>query len=250
LNTNIIPKQANFLRKLKKNKCLSEIMLNKTSINDDNTNEIMRLISNTQLETIYLYKNKISNFNDCLRIIGRTKLIKIIEDEKDVKKDTSFLFNLDLSDNPCLNLNTSKIDILRSLINDTNLFCLDLAHILLGTKPKDLQDSQENSKYRTEVNKLSEYLNKQFSMSPNNKINILKNFVKVNENIRPNNNDYCDNIDPIKLFSVRLQKDPITICQNGVSKHFCYQNNYYDDIFFYKDGAICKMENVVLDPSK
>ena len=161
LNTNIIPKQANFLRKLKKNKCLSEIMLNKTSINDDNTNEIMRLISNTQLENIYLYKNKISNFNDCLRIIGRTKLIKIIEDEKDVKKDTSFLFNLDLSDNPCLNLNTSKIDILRSLINDTNLFCLDLAHILLGAKPKDIPDSQENSKYRTEVNKLSEYLNKE-----------------------------------------------------------------------------------------
>ena len=161
LNTNIIPKQANFLRKLKKNKCLSEIMLNKTSINDDNTNEIMRLISNTQLETIYLYKNKISNFNDCLRIIGRTKLIKIIEDEKEVKKENSFLLNLDLSDNPCLNLNTSKIDILRSLINDTNLFCLDLAHILLGTKPKDLQDSQENSKYRTEVNKLSEDLNKE-----------------------------------------------------------------------------------------
>jgi hypothetical protein len=161
LNTNIIPKQANFLRKLKKNKCLSEIMLNKTSINDDNTNEIMRLISNTQLETIYLYKNKISNFNDCLRIIGRTKLIKIIEDEKEVKKENSFLLNLDLSDNPCSNLNTSKIDILRSLINDTNLFCLDLAHILLGTKPKDLQDSQENSKYRTEVNKLSEDLNKE-----------------------------------------------------------------------------------------
>ena len=161
LNTNIIPKQANFLRKLKKNKCLTEIMLNKTNIDNNNTNEIMRLISNTQLETIYLYKNKISNFNDCLRIIGRTKLIKIFEDEKDVKKDPSFLFNLDLSENPCQNLNTSKIEILRNLINDTNLFCLDLSHILLGVRPKDLPDSQENSKYRAEVNKLSENLNKE-----------------------------------------------------------------------------------------
>ena len=161
LNSNIIPKQANFLRKLKKNKCLTEIMLNKTSIDDNNTNDIMRLISNTQLDTIYLYKNKISNFNDCLRIIGRTKLIKIINDEKEVKKDPSFLFNLDLSENPCLNLNSSKISILRSLIDDTNLFCLDLSHILLGVKPKDLPDSQENSKYRAEVNKLSEDLNKE-----------------------------------------------------------------------------------------
>ena len=161
LNTNIIPKKAHFLRKLKKNKCLTEIMLNKTSIDNNNTNEIMRLISNTQLDTIYLYKNKITNFNDCLRIIGRTKLIKIINDEKEVKKDPSFLFNLDLSENPCLNLNTSKIEILRNLINDTNLFCLDLSHILLGVRPKDLPDSQENSKYRAEVNKLSEDLNKE-----------------------------------------------------------------------------------------
>ena len=84
-----------------------------------------------------------------------------IKYEKEVKKDPSFLFNLDLSENPCLNLNSSKISILRSLIDDTNLFCLDLSHILLGVKPKDLPDSQENSKYRAEVNKLSEDLNKE-----------------------------------------------------------------------------------------
>ena len=61
---------------------------------------------------------------------------------------------------------------------------------------------------------LNEYLNNQFLMSPNNKINMLKKFIKVNEHIRPNKNDYCDNIDPIKLFSVRLKKDPCTLCQN------------------------------------
>ena len=150
LKSNIISRQAHFLRKLKKNKILTEIMLNKTNINDNNTNEIMRLISNTQLDTIYLYKNKINNFNDCLRIIGRKKSVKNIEFEKDMEKDPLFLFNLDLSENPCLNLNISKIEILKRLIIDTNLFCLDLSHILLGAKPKDLEESQDNSKYRTE----------------------------------------------------------------------------------------------------
>jgi len=159
LNSNIIPRQAHFLRKLKKNKILTEILLNKTNISDNNTNEIMRLISNTQLDTIYLYKNKINNFNDCLRIIGRTKLVKNIENEKEIEKDPSFLLNLDLSENPCLNLNTSKIAILKDLIIDTNLFCLDLSHILLGAKPKDLEENQDNSKYRTEVNSLRDYLN-------------------------------------------------------------------------------------------
>jgi len=150
LKSNIIPRQAHFLIKLKNNKILTEIMINKTNINDNNTNEIMRLISNTQLETIYLYKNKINNFNDCLRIIGRTKSVKNIEFEKDMEKDPLFLFNLDLSENPCLNLNTSKIEILKRLIINTNLFCLDLSHILLGVKPKDLEESQDNSKYRIE----------------------------------------------------------------------------------------------------
>jgi len=97
---------------------------------------------------------------------------------------------------------------------------------------------------------LNEYLKNYFLMNPNNKINMLKKFIKAKENIRPNNNDYCDNIDPIKLLSARLKNDPITICQNGKSKHICYQNNYYDNLFYYKNGVICKMEDIILDPSK
>jgi len=80
----------------------------------------------------------------------------------------------------------------------------------------------------------------------------LKKFIKVKENVRPNNNDYCDNLDPIKLFNLRLENGPITICQNEKSKHICYQNSkgYYNNIFYFKNGVICKMENIILDPSK
>ena len=86
----------------------------------------------------------------------------------------------------------------------------------------------------------------------NYKINILKIFIKIKKNIRPNNNTYCDNLDPIKIFSLRLESKPITICQNKKSKHICYQNSkgYYNKNFFFKNGVICKMENIVLDPSK
>jgi hypothetical protein len=81
---------------------------------------------------------------------------------------------------------------------------------------------------------------------------ILKLFIKVKENIRPNNNDYCDSLDPIKLFNLRLESGQITICQTEKSNHICYQNNNekYNNIFHAKNGVICKMENIVLDPSK
>lgn len=80
------------------------------------------------------------------------------------------------------------------------------------------------------------------------KIYILKKFIKV----RPDYNDYCDSLDPIKLFNLRLKNEPIIICQNNKSKHICYHNinGNYNDIFYSKDGVICEMENIVLDPSK
>lgn len=89
------------------------------------------------------------------------------------------------------------------------------------------------------------------NLNKNYKIKILKIFIKV-KNIRPNNNNYCDNLDPIKLFNLRLENGPKTICQYEKSKHICYQNNngYYNNIFVEKNGVICKMENIVLDPSK
>ena len=86
----------------------------------------------------------------------------------------------------------------------------------------------------------------------NYKIKVLKMFIKIKEKIRPKKNDYCDNLDPIKIFNLRLKNKPIVICQNKKSKHICYQNRngYYNKIFYVKNGVICKMENIVLDPSK
>ena len=89
-------------------------------------------------------------------------------------------------------------------------------------------------------------------LNENYKFFLLKILIKPKKNIRPINNNYCDNLDPIKLFNLRLENEPITICLNQKSKHICYQNKngYYNDIFYYKNGVICKMENIVLDPSK
>ena len=175
LNNNTIPENTHFLKKLKKNKTLTQIYLNKSNFNEDNTNDIMRLISNTNIETLYLNFNKITDFKDCLRIISRTELILNKEEEEitkqndkennqkfnNIKAQSSFLINLNLSDNNCFNKNTSEIEILSNIIDKTTLYTLDLSHILYGNVPERYEKNQENNEYRAAVDKLQEKLDKE-----------------------------------------------------------------------------------------
>ena len=65
-------------------------------------------------------------------------------------------------------------------------------------------------------------------------------------------NTICDQIDPIYLLKQRIDKGPIIICSGKKSKHICYQNtnNHNNNIYAYKNGVICTMENIILDPSQ
>ena len=65
-------------------------------------------------------------------------------------------------------------------------------------------------------------------------------------------NSTCHLLDPINIFDVRLKNGPIEICNQKNTKHICYINprGFYNDIFANKDGVLCIMENIVLDPSK
>ena len=65
-------------------------------------------------------------------------------------------------------------------------------------------------------------------------------------------NTTCEIFDPINLIKRRVDNGPIEMCEGIKSKHVCYQNvkNYYNDIFYMKNGVFCEMENIVLDPLK
>jgi len=116
LNLNNIPSTVNLIKKLTKNRFLTKICFNDSNLGNRDMDSIMRFINFSYIENLYLHKNKITNFNNCLRLIFRTKLITI-EDEKDVKKKEklkvdSSLYNLDLSNNWCYNKNGKKIELL------------------------------------------------------------------------------------------------------------------------------------------
>ena len=102
---------------------------------------------------------------------------------------------------------------------------------------------------------LSNYINNinsELRKNPYNLINKLKMNINKNISLRPTDNSICDNLDPISIFNFRLKNEPLTFCETKTSKHVCYRNNngYYNDIFYSRSGVICKMENIILDPSK
>ena len=65
-------------------------------------------------------------------------------------------------------------------------------------------------------------------------------------------NSTCDILDPIKMFEKRLKNTPIEICNEKNTKHICYTNmpGYYADIMEHKNGTLCIMKNIVIDPFK
>ena len=134
----------------------------------------MRVISNTNIDYLYLYKNKINDFSQLLRIIYRTKLINKKEEEN--IKGSPYLYNLDLSNNDCYNKNIDKIKLLKEAIDNTTLYCLDISHILYGNRPDNFIKNYYNKNYKDMIDILNEELNRKEK-------NYIKNIRDMNFNI-------------------------------------------------------------------
>ena len=134
----------------------------------------MRVISNTNIDYLYLYKNKINDFSQLLRIIYRTKLIQK-EEEKNLR-GSPYLYNLDLSKNDCYNKNIDKINLLKEAIDNTTLYCLDISHILYGNRPDNFIKDYYNKNYKDMIDILNEELNRKEK-------NYIKNIRDMNFNI-------------------------------------------------------------------
>jgi len=111
LNQNNIPSNSNFLKKLKKNKFLTEIYFNKGNIGNSNTDDVMRVISNSHLDYLYLNKNKFFNFDQFLRILYLTKLVNS-DGEEDASYLDPYFYNLNLSYKNCYNKKYKKTKII------------------------------------------------------------------------------------------------------------------------------------------
>ena len=170
LNLNLIPSDINFFKALKKNRSLKEIYLYNCGIFSENSNEINRIISNTNIECLYLSNNNIYDFNQFIRIIYRNTLIK--NNEENILSENPCLHNLNMNKNYCSNKNNEKFKLINEGIKNTNLSCLDISQVLLEKdfikKKKNFsfekRDQEENPhvqkpKEINEINEMIGYLN-------------------------------------------------------------------------------------------
>ena len=219
LNENKIPSNINIFKALKKNRSLEEIYFYGCGINSEKTDEIESLINNTNLQYLYLYANKIHDFNQYIRIIYKTTLI---ENKKEKKKkifiDNPDLFDINMSNADCYNQNAEKLDILLEGMKNTNLSILDLSSVL---KEANNYDYNLNYKYYNTVNRMIDYLSKkqkEFKKA-------LKEFLEIQLN-NENNNNNLDNKDKKDFESFYINN-----INNPNFKHDTYIREKYNELF-------------------
>ena len=184
LNENKIPFDIDFFKALKKNRSLEEIYFYDCDINSERVDEIERIISNTNLQLLYLYKNKIHDFNQYIRILYRTNLIKNQKEKaRNILINYPSLFNLNMNNSKCYNQNSEKLDLMLEGFKSTNLSILDLSSVLVDPH---FEDNNVNFKYYTEVIKILNYLKdkqKEYKKALNdilvNKVDVEKNEEKL-----------------------------------------------------------------------
>lgn len=100
------------------------------------------------------------------------------------------------------------------------------------------------------------FINKNNSIINNNTLS--QNYSLINNSnitfneIKNNKESTCNILDPIFMLGERLNTTPLQICENQLTKHICYSTKNVKNVHSMatKDGVICKIENMVIDPSK
>ena len=119
------------------------------------------------------------------------------------------------------------------------IILLYICDIQINKVNKEVKDEFDNNNDNIDIN------DENLLKNENNKLNDI--FQAQDKKI-----ENCEEIDPINLYEKRIKNGPINICLGKNTKHICYANinNYYNEIFAHKNGVICLMENIILDPSK
>ena len=221
LNQNNIPSSVNFLKKIKKNNSLIEIYFNKCNIGNKDIDNILRIISNTTINSIYLNKNHINKFDELLNIVFRTKLVKIESEKMNIDKKNlygeSYMYNMDLGKNYCYNKNKYKIELLEKGVEETTLYCLDFSQIIYGFNPGTnafLIKLNENDKKTNDKNQKDENENLYFESVKSLVLKLKKNQNYYNEiigKLKSTNSsiEKINNIEYKDLFNNKNMNDEI-----------------------------------------
>ena len=212
-NTDII-NFSHFFKKLKKNNSITEIYLSKTLVDNNDIDEILRIISNAKIRYLYLNGVKIKNFIELLRIIYRTKIIKEKNDEY-ININESFLFNLDLSNNDVYFRTPNYIKLLTKVIENSSIQCLDFCHIIYGNNPGRFDKEKANKKYINEVENLTKLLEDKKNKYIQNMSDINKRKVDIERNKSLEEEEKFKELELDEIIKDDRAKFPLFLRQNA-----------------------------------
>ena len=137
----------------------------------------------------------------------------------------------------------------KSLQNFLNLTSSSINNQSVAINKNEIQNNySKNDNNNSDNNEYNNtYINNEIKTEKENYENNTFNSYNY-EDSNKNEDKYCDELDPINVFNQRLKYPSTTICKNEKSSHICYKDS--NSLFVAKNGVICKMENIVLDPSK
>ena len=118
-------------------------------------------------------------------------------------------------------------------------------------KEEEKDKKEEDKEHKEEENESDEINEKEEEESQINPLDFIPlkfHPEKIKNDNDPNENARCNQLDPINMFTKRIQDTPTVLCEKGISKHICYKNT--NSIYASKNGLICIMEDIVLDPRK
>ena len=257
LNGNVLPSNINFLKKLKKNKSLTEIYINKAEIGNNQVDDLERVINNTEISTLYLYKNKITNFKRLLELLYRTKNIgdsNSINDNNFIVD--SFLKNLDLSNNEPFIKNEFHIKLISKVIKQTTLHCIDFSHIIFGANPEKFKI--DNNTYKKNVENLKKQIEKEKTYYTDEKKQIRPNEVEIKKYMKIKEEEKINILDtkimeiinnPKAIYTVYLkEKARKLINDNNTEIRNIFFNNNNNNIIDKKEYK--NIENKIVEYMK
>ena len=164
---NNFDKYTAFLKKIKFNKNLKEFYIGKNNINNEDDEDINRIISNTKINQLYLFQTEMNNFKNCLNVIYRARIVKNNKEKKNKKifidKDNATLKSLDMSRIELEIKNINYIQLLQKISEESSLTIFDFSRILFGKIPQKYEKISDNKNYWNVVENLSTKLFKEKS---------------------------------------------------------------------------------------
>ena len=172
-------------------------------------------------------------------------MIKINEENanEDIAIGRTCFYNLDLSNNYCINKNIENVKLIINIIDNMTLHCLDISHILYGKYPSEFNKKNSNEEYLMLIGIIESNIDENENNLKTKLIENQKEYVKTIGEINCNEVDINKLKNKIKnkeLFENNIKEEISKIIEDEKSNYSVYLKEQAKNLI-YKTKVIKEM---------